>query len=138
MGAPKNNKNAIGNQGGRPPFFKTKEELQTAIDNYFESEANKRTIHLKDGSSYDIPIYTICGLALHLGFSTRQSLLDYAEKIEFVDVIKNAKTRIEMTYEEGLHFGECAGKIFALKNMGWKDKIENNCNIITEPKVIFK
>lgn len=37
MAAPKGNKFAIGNDGGRPLKFKTVEELQEKIDKYFES-----------------------------------------------------------------------------------------------------
>lgn len=124
MGAPKGNKNAIGNNGGSPPYFTDPNEMQKKVDDYFEFGANKKSFYTKDGEEYKVTVYTVTGLALYLGFSTRQSLLDYAEKVEFVDIIKKAKTRIEMAYEEGLQFPNCTGNIFALKNMGWADKQE--------------
>lgn len=124
MPAPFGNKNALGNDGGRPPMYSSAEEMQKKVDEYFEFGANKKTFYTKEGDEYQVPVYTVTGLAYYLGFSTRQSLLDYAEKVEFVDVIKRAKLRIEMAYEEGLQFPNCTGHIFALKNMGWNDKQE--------------
>ena len=35
--APKGNQYAVGNKGGRPPIFKTVQELDQAINEYFES-----------------------------------------------------------------------------------------------------
>jgi len=67
---------------------------------------------------------TITGLAYHLGFESRQSFYDYEEKTEFTYTIKRARLRIEMIYEERLQEQTCTGSIFALKNMGWKDKNE--------------
>jgi len=126
MGAPIGNQNAIGNQGGRPPFYETPEELQEAIDNYFEFGAHKKQHITQLGNIVEIPTYTICGLALYLGFSTRKSLVDYSEKIEFVSIIKKAMSKIEMMYEENLQGSNCTGSIFALKNMGWHDKTEHD------------
>jgi hypothetical protein len=110
--APKGNKNAIGNEGGRPPFYELPEELQKACDKYF-----------RDCKAEKIPV-TITGLALHLGFSTRKSLSDYAEKLEFVNIIKKAKLKVECEYEKRLSGNLPTGAIFALKNMDWNDRTE--------------
>lgn len=100
---------------GRPPMISSPEEMQEKIDQYFkECDKKKRP-------------YTVPGLALALGFSTRQSLLDYAEKDEFVDTIKKAKLKIEAQRNDALikGSGSPAGMIFDLKNnFGWKDKQE--------------
>lgn len=97
------------NKGGRPRKYESVAEMQKAIDEYFNA-GNKTTI---------------CGLALHLGFNSRQSLLNYeGYGEEFLDTIKHAKSRIEAYYEEHLTEPNVAGSIFALKNFGWKDKIE--------------
>lgn len=97
--------------GGRPRKYKTVEDLQAAIDRYFTEEDKT----------------TVCGLALYLGFNSRQSFADYCEYgDEFSDTIKKAKFRIECNYEKYL-FGDDkkpTGAIFALKNMGWSDKQE--------------
>lgn len=123
MGAPRGNKNAIGNEGGRPPIFNSPKELQKKIDAYFNGGANERIIVVGLGT-IKVPCYTICGLAYYLGFVSRQSLSDYEAKVEFTDIIKKARLRIEMAYEERLSESACTGAIFALKNMEWKDKSE--------------
>jgi len=99
--AKKGNKYAEGNEGGRPAMFKTPEELQSKIDEYFNGGANKRTIIVGLGTM-ELPCYTICGLAYFLGFESRQSLFDYEKKEEFTYIIKKARLRIEMSYEERL------------------------------------
>lgn len=114
MAAPKGNKNAIGNNGGRPPFFNTPEELEDRVRDFFET--------MKEGKLWP----TICGLALHLGFCDRQSLYDYEKKVEFSGIIKKARLMVEMSYEQRLGNQSCAGAIFALKNMGWRDKQEHD------------
>jgi len=123
MGAKKGNQNAIGNNGGRPAKFSTPEELQKKVDEYFNGGANKRT-YVTAGGNVEVEVLTICGLAYYLGFVSRQSLLDYENKIEFTDIIKTARLRIEMNYEELLQDRTPTGSIFALKNMGWKDRSE--------------
>ena len=65
---------------------------------------------------------TVTGLALALGFKSRQSLLNYAGKKEFRDVITEAKSRIEMYVEERLFDKDGAnGAKFSLQNnfKGW-------------------
>ena len=93
---------------GRPPIFETPEQLEKAIEAYFDAK----------------PKVTITGLALHLGFCDRQSLYDYEEKEQYSCIIKKARLRVECAYEENLATGTPTGSIFALKNMGWKDKHE--------------
>lgn len=123
MGAPVGNQNAIGNDGGRPALFNSPEELQARIDEYFEGGAHQKEYPTLAGS-VRIPIYTISGLAYFLGFISRQSFYDYEGRVEFSDIIKRARLRIEMNYEENLIDKACTGSIFALKNMGWHDRHE--------------
>jgi hypothetical protein len=139
MAAPKGNKNAIGNNGGRPPLFNSPDELQLKIDEYFNNPPDKRTVVFEKGT-VELPVYTIAGLAYHLGFESRQSLYSYEDKIEFCYIIKRARLRIEMAYEQNLQFNNATGSIFALKNMGWHDKseIDQNLNITTLPEVNIK
>lgn len=139
MPAPKGNKNALGNEGGRPALFSSPEELQAKVDAYFNGGANKKEYPTLAGS-VEIPIYTISGLAYFLGFTSRQSFYDYENRVEFSDTIKKARLRIEMNYEENLIDKACTGSIFALKNMGWSDKteIDHNVNIPSLPDIIIK
>lgn len=129
MSAPEGNKYAIGNNGGRPAIYETPEALISACDEYFEYIKGEAAKNKDDEIDYDRWVRepepaTVTGLVLFLGFSSRQSLDDYAKKEEFSDIIKKARLRVENKYELKLHGTTNTGAIFALKNMGWKDKIE--------------
>ena len=68
---------------------------------------------------------TVTGLALALGFSGRQSLLNYQSKAEFVDTIMRAKSRVEEYTEQRLFDRDGSdGAKFSLRNnfRGWDDK----------------
>lgn len=106
------------NKVGKPLKFKTVEELQKKIDDYFYS-CNEESE----------PI-TITGLALALD-TTRETLCDYEEKDEYSDAIKKAKLMVQHAYEKRLVKRGNGGDIFALKNFGWKDKseVDNTLNI---------
>ena len=124
IGAPKGNKYAVGNNGGRPSMFDSPEEMQIKIDEYFTDCPDKKTIITKNGDSINIPAITITGLCVFLGFESRQSFYAYEDKVEFNYIIKKARLRIENYYEQCLQFGNVIGAIFPLKNMGWHDKTE--------------
>jgi len=125
MAAKKGNKYAKGCEtSGRPAIFTSPLELQSKIDKYFDGGARARKIITALGDVVEVPAITICGLAYYLGFSSRQSLLDYEKRDEFSDIIKKARLRVEMNYEEMLCDGKPTGAIFALKNMGWYDRQE--------------
>lgn len=98
---------------GRPLKYKSDEELQKAIDDYFKMCDKKEKP------------YTITGLGLAIGLDRRQ-LLEYGEKDVFNNTIKLAKERVHAYAEEHLYkSGIAAGVIFNLKNnFGWKDKTE--------------
>lgn len=122
MPAPLGNQYALNNNGGRPPVFQTLEELETKIEEYFNDPDHDyreigETIWQKK------PI-TITGLALYLGFVSRQSLYDYEKIEEYSCAIKKARLRVEQEYEAKLSRNNPTGSIFALKNMGWKDTSE--------------
>lgn len=95
--------------GGRPPIFETPDKLEAACKEYIAGNPGK---------------LTVTGLAMWLGFCDRQSLYDYEKKQEFSCIIKAARLAVENDYELALKSTTCTGAIFALKNMGWKDKTE--------------
>ncbi len=111
------------NAGGRPRQYKTVEEMQEVIDCYFD-----------DCKENESPV-TVSGLALALDLS-RQGLLNYEGRDEFVDTIKRAKQRVEIALETHLLIGRnVTGAIFNLKNnFGWKDKheVEQTGNVTVE------
>jgi hypothetical protein len=93
--------------GGRPRRFSSPHEMKIAVEDYFAK--NKK--------------YTMCGLAMSLGFLERTNLYDYAGYgEEFLHIIKKARVRVEEYYEKNL-VGRVkpTGSIFALKNMKWRD-----------------
>lgn len=101
-------------------MFKTPEELKQKVESYFDEEK--------------VPTWS--GLALYLGFNSRQALNYYMdEKPGFLDPLKKALLKIEIEYEKGLAGRNPAGSIFALKNFGWTDRqevISRNVNYNTE------
>ena len=123
---------------GRPPMYNTAEEIQEKIDAYFE-ECKGRVLTDDEGEMIrdknGIPIFidvrppTITGLALALGFTSRQALLNYQAKEEFVDTITRAKAKVEQYAEERLFDKDGAnGSKFSLANnfKGWKEKQDIN------------
>lgn len=113
--------------GGRPPFFENSDAIQNKITSYFEKGLKVRKVIIGKAPNtqvIEIPVPTITGLTYYLGFESRQSFYDYEKKSEFTYAIKRARLFIEIEYEEQLTLGNTVGAIFALKNMGWKDKVE--------------
>lgn len=114
-----------GNQYGSKPRYKTPEEMQVKIDEYFEE--CKGTL-LRDHNGDPIltrwgdPVFldkrppTLTGLALALGFKSRQALLTYQAKKEFVDTLLKARARVEQYNEEQLYTRDGAkGAMFNLQ-----------------------
>lgn len=113
--------------GGRPALFKTAEELQTKITEYFESckyKVIREETEEDPGEVQQGDIVTITGIALYLGFESRQSFYDYEKHEEYSYIIKRARLTVECEYEKRLQSKTPTGSIFALKNMGWVDKQE--------------
>ena len=96
----------------RKPRYESVEQIEGLIEAYFKScegellrdEGGRIVFNQKDGE----PVWvgrkppTIPGLALALGFSSRQSLYNYKAKKEFVDTISRAQTRVEQYTAEKL------------------------------------
>lgn len=136
------NKYAIGNTGGRPPFFETAQELNSKIAEYFDLCIPEIDKDSSDIISLNQP--TITGLALHLGFASKQSLKDYENRNdEFSYLIKRARTVIEHFHETRMPLQSPTGSIFVLKNMDWNDKTQSEISgpnggpIKTESKVVI-
>ncbi len=96
---------------GRPKIYEDPEELAKQVENYFNEEEAKKP--------------TITGLALYLGFADKTTLYEYRDRPDFSYSIKKAITKIEQYHEQALSDNNVAGRIFALKNMGWRDKTEH-------------
>jgi hypothetical protein len=113
---------------GRPPIYETPEQFEEAVKDYFENGIKHRTVIIgkaPNQQAVSLPVPTITGLCLHLGFESRQSFYDYEEREGFSYTVKRARLLIEKEYEEMLQTSSSpTGAIFALKNLGWKDKSE--------------
>lgn len=126
---------------GRPPKYKTPEEMQRIIDLYFLTCKVHRLQSLEEESpetmltglsDEDLHIVndiddvrpTVSGLALALDMTT-EALRNYEVKEEFLATVKRAKQKIENALENNLYGQAVTGTIFNLKNnFGWKDKTE--------------
>lgn len=122
------------NKGGAPPKYKCKEEIEGLIENYFKECEGKpylddegNAITDKDGkivlTASKPP--TVTGLALALGFNSRQGLLNYQGKQEFNYTITRAKAYIEEYAERRLfdRDGVNGAKFSLINNFkGWSDK----------------
>ena len=78
------------NRGGRPRKFKSVEELEQRIQDYFDNLPTRTT--KVGGVMMQVPCPTITGLALHLGFNDRSSFYNYGDDEQFSYLIKKAKT----------------------------------------------
>lgn len=105
---------------GRPLLYPDVETLAAKCEAYFEQcEAESER-----------PM--ISGLTYFLGFADKTTLYDYRDRPEFSHPVKRAILRVEMAYEAKLDTQAVTGSIFALKNMGWKDKTETDTRQIDE------
>lgn len=131
---------------GSKPRYETPEQMQEMIDAYFASCEGKV---LTDAAGtpmlnkYGMPIIygdkplTMAGLSRALGFTSRQTLLDYKAKPEFTDTITRAKLRVEEYVESRLFDKDGAvGAKFSLENnFGWAAKQETK--VEAEARVVI-
>ena len=133
--------------GGAPRKWKSVKAMQEAIDAYFEACKGEPIIG-DDGlpvcDKYGQPFIinskppTVTGLALSLGFTGRQALIDYQGRPEFADTVTRAKSRCEEYAESRLYDKDGAnGAKFSLGcNFGWREVSETK--ISTDPvKVVI-
>lgn len=131
------------NPVGRPPIHTDPIHLSNLVKDYFQwIEGEYEVVEIKENdddgnetkrkekiwSRHPEPP-TVTGLTIHLGFSHKSSLYEYAEKPEFTDPIKKGLTLIEKYHEIKAAYGDkCVGNIFVLKNFGWTDRVEHEVN----------
>lgn len=121
--------------GGRPLKFGTAAELDLAIQNYF-AECDPHTTQAlvetgrdsKGNMLFDTRTvlteqqpYKITGLARTLGI-TRQTLINYGERQEFFDTVRDARQKCEEWWEGALASQYANGAKFNLNvNHGWTE-----------------
>lgn len=128
----------MGKQVGRPPIYKTVNEIEEKIDTYFKEcegeilkDDNGKTVLNKFGNPVVINRKppTVTGLALALGFTNRLDLLRYQGKEEFCNTITRAKSMVEQYAEERLFDRDGSnGAQFSLRNnfKGWDADKKND------------
>lgn len=119
---------------GRPPKYSSPEEMQARIDGYFDDCAGTilrdnvgKAVLDKSGRPVVVGAHppTSSGLARALGFLSRQSLLDYRARKEFMDTVTRAMLRLEEFTEERLFDRDgVQGAKFSLTNnfKGWSER----------------
>ena len=127
---------------GRPPKYKSVEEIEDKIEQYFES-CEGEPLTDDEGkpvvNKYGYPCWikapkppTVTGLALALGFCCRRDLLNYQGKKEFCNTITRAKSRVEEYAESRLFDRDGSnGAQFSLRNnfKGWNIDNEQKLEI---------
>lgn len=113
---------------GKHLKYETPEEMETKVEEYFNNCPDKKPFFItsyskkgrKERVKIELPYPTVSGLCLYMGFASRQSFYDYAERGDYSYIIKKAVLYLERTHE--MRLGENpVGAIFVLKNMGWRD-----------------
>lgn len=134
---------------GRPPFYKTPEELRAAVNRYFEScaglpvyDADGLPVLTKDGEQVragETPP-TMSGLSLALGFKDRHTFSEQAKRgAAFREVVQLARLRVENYAERRLYNPQSyRGAAFVLQAcFGWQQKADTaappEVRIITAP-----
>lgn len=108
----------VGNKMAPSKRFTSREHLASAVLAYFQD--------CESGNEYP----TMTGLALSLGFTSRQALMNYNKEPgyeEYFEVVSWARMQIEASFEQRVINPKTlnvSGLIFALKQMGWTDKQE--------------
>lgn len=125
---------------GKPPIIKTAEEMQDKINEYFDS-CEVEYLKEKDEDGHDKVVVcrgkpvvlkhnkpSVAGLAYHLGYKSRQSIYDNADKEQFSYIIERAKLWIEKELISNAMDENVpqAVAIFLLKQFGYSDKVDIN------------
>jgi len=125
----KGNLFSLYNCGGRPPKYKTAEELAQKIAEYLEYEDSLKRPDAYSGSGKGI--YTLSGCALYLGFNSKSSMDDQMKRsAEFSNVIERFKLFLTHWNEQKLYWaGTFHAANFWLKNFGgYKEEATINQN----------
>lgn len=130
---------------GKPPKYSSPEQLQAAIDKYFRDcdgvpylDSDGNPVLDKSGRQVMLGAkpYTMTGLALALGFASRQGLLNYSPRgVAYDDAISRARARVEGYAEERLYDrdGFQGGRFSLLNNFqGWHPETHPSVETATE------
>ena len=94
---------------GRPLKIETPEQMKNILNEYFETTDENKI--------------TITGICLALGLD-KSTFYDYEKREDYKEIVRQARMIVENSYEISLRENGRTGDIFALKNFGWRDKVE--------------
>lgn len=118
------------------PLFKSAAELERLINGYFVSCG----LGGGDGGSFESPP-TVSGLAMALGFSSREDLLGYCGKDSYRNLIDKALLKIEDFAESRLFDkGQYSGAKFFLEGnfKGWDGGRGNEADTLERLDAVLK
>lgn len=112
-------------------IFQSPEQMQEAIQEYFETTKQKNGVYKP----------TLTGMCFHIGI-TLKTMYDYEKREPYCYTVTMARTFIQSCYETNLYGFAWGGAAFALKNIGkgdWNDEVIQNVNqTVTEVKPVIK
>jgi DNA-packaging protein gp3 len=120
---------------GHPPLYKTPEEMQPKIEEYFSiCDAHEKIILSKLGfpmKCADPEPYTIAGLCYHLGYASHSALADLAhDRPEFSETVTRARLKIESQRSKNLVNPDTRNangiKFDLTNNFGWRESSDLN------------
>lgn len=119
---------------GKKPKFESPEDMKAIVDEYFRKCKGRQVTNEETGepmfTKWGQPIIvgahppTMVGLALALGFSSRQGLQSWKAKKGYREVLMEAVSRIEEYTEQRLFDkdGINGAKFSLMYNFGWRDQ----------------
>ena len=98
---------------GRPLKIESPEQMEKILNEYFETTPENKI--------------TLTGICLALDLD-KNNFYEYEKREGYEKIVKRARMIVENSYEMSLRENGRTGDIFALKNFGWRDKmeVENN------------
>ena len=109
---------------GRPPLYDDPEKLAAKVAEYFD-EGCMTTRPNRDGVPVEMCIPTLNGLAVYLGFSSREGFYKTADRgPDFLHIVSTARSIIHQQHEENLQTGEsvAGAKFYLACQDGWMEQ----------------
>lgn len=128
------------NKGGRPRVFKTPEEMQVLLDEYFEIKSgHTRKMVLKNGAIVEVPDpepVSIAGICAYLGI-TYDTLSEYQKLDGFSVSITQAKLICEEFAVNMCFKGKNKADFVLQNNFGWRNRSTSENKTENTTKIVY-
>lgn len=101
--------------------------LRLQVENYFNQIRDKKCFYVGE-QVIDEDHPTVTGLALFLGFPSKECLWKYAENPEYEPAMRYALLRAENFYEKEMLKGNANVKVLLKIFKGWEDMVSTSNN----------